>query len=66
MSEAQAKAILQETTKASEGRDSFLGIESSGIMIYGSNTIPKVDPRTRPWYVMGKTTGKAGMTDIYR
>ena len=39
MSEAQAKAILQETTKASEGRDSFLGIESSGIMIYGSNTI---------------------------
>lgn len=66
MSEAQVKAILQETTKASEGRDSFLGIESSGIMIYGSNTIPKVDPRTRPWYVMGKTTGKAGMTDIYR
>lgn len=66
MSEAQAKAILQETTKASEGRDSFLGIEASGIMIYGSNTTPKVDPRTRPWYVMGKTTGKAGMTDIYR
>ncbi|WP_263833967.1 methyl-accepting chemotaxis protein [Sulfurospirillum oryzae] len=66
MSEAQVKAILQESTKASGGRDSFLGIEASGVMIYGSNTTPKVDPRTRPWYVMGKTTGKAGMTDIYR
>lgn len=68
MSEAQIKAVLQETTKASEGRDSFVGIEASGIMIYGSNTTPKAgfDPRARPWYIMGKTTGKAGMTDIYR
>jgi len=68
MSEAQIKAVLQETTKASEGRDSFVGIESSGIMIYGSNTTPKAgfDPRARPWYIMGKTTGKSGMTDIYR
>ena len=68
MSEAQIKVVLQETTKASEGRDSFLGIEVSGIMIYGSNTTPKAgfDPRARPWYIMGKTTGKPGMTDIYR
>lgn len=66
MSEAQIKAILQETTRASGGRDSFLGIEASGVMIYGSNTIAKVDPRTRPWYIMGKNTGKSGMTDIYR
>ncbi|WP_041959218.1 methyl-accepting chemotaxis protein [Sulfurospirillum arsenophilum] len=66
MSEAQVKAILKETTKATEGRDSFLGIEASGIMIYGSDTIPKVDPRARAWYIMGKATGKPGMTDIYR
>jgi len=66
MSEAEAKAIMQETTKASEGRDTFLGIEASGLMIYGSNTTPKIDPRTRPWYIMGKTTGKSGVTDIYR
>ncbi|QIR75559.1 methyl-accepting chemotaxis protein [Sulfurospirillum diekertiae] len=66
MSESQIKAVLQETTLASGGRDSFLGIEASGVMIYGSNTIAKVDPRARPWYIMGKTTGKSGMTDIYR
>ena len=66
MSEAQIKAVLQETTKASGGRDTFLGIESSGVMIYGSDTIAKVDPRARAWYIMGKNTGKAGMTDIYR
>ncbi|MBE0495358.1 MAG: methyl-accepting chemotaxis protein [Campylobacterales bacterium] len=68
MSEAQIKAVLQETTKAAESRDTFVGIESSGVMIYGSNTTPKAgfDPRARPWFIMGKTTGKAGMTDIYR
>ncbi|ACZ12946.1 methyl-accepting chemotaxis protein [Sulfurospirillum deleyianum] len=68
MSEAEIKAILKETTQASESRDTFVGIESSGIMIYGSNTTPKAgfDPRKRPWYIMGKTTGKAGMTDIYK
>lgn len=68
MSEAEIKAILKETTQASESRDTFVGIESSGIMIYGSNTTPKAgfDPRKRPWYIMGKTTGKSGMTDIYK
>ena len=66
MSETQIKAVLQETTKAAEGRDTFLGIEASGVMIYGSNTTPKVDPRARPWYMMGKELGKSGMTDIYK
>jgi len=68
MNEAQIKALLQESTKASEGHDSFVGIEEGAIMIYGSNTTPKAgfDPRKRPWYIMGKTTGKAGVTDIYR
>ena len=66
MSEAQIKTILQNATQASSGFDSFLGIESNGKMIYGSNTPQSVDPRTRAWYIMGKDTGKSGITDIYR
>ncbi|WP_333805603.1 methyl-accepting chemotaxis protein [Sulfurospirillum sp.] len=65
MSEAQIKAILQETTKTTGGKDSFLGFEKSGVMLYGSPTIAKVDPRKRPWYTLAMATQKASVTDIY-
>ena len=65
MSEEQIKAILKETTKTTGGKDSFLGFEKSGVMIYGSNTKPKVDPRTRPWYTLAMSAQKASVTDIY-
>ena len=64
MSEEQIKAILKETTKTTGGKDSFLGVEKSGVMIYGSNTKPKVDPRTRPWYTLAMSAQKASVTDI--
>jgi len=66
MSEEQIKAILQETTKVTEGKDSFLGFEKNGVMLYGSSTIAKVDPRTRPWYTLAISIKKAGVTDIYK
>ena len=65
MSEEQIKAILKETTKTTGGKDSFLRFEKSGVMIYGSNTKPKVDPRTRPWYTLAMSAQKASVTDIY-
>ncbi|KFL33505.1 MULTISPECIES: methyl-accepting chemotaxis protein [unclassified Sulfurospirillum] len=65
MSEAQIKAILQETTKTTGGKDSFLGFEESGVMIYGTNTMQKVDPRKRPWYTLAVSAQKASVTDIY-
>lgn len=68
MSESQIKAILKETTETTGGRDSFLGIEKTAVMIYGSNTVPKAgfDPRTRPWYILALANKKASVTDIYR
>ena len=65
MSEEQIKAILKETTKTTGGKDSFLGFEKSGVMIYGSSTKQKVDPRTRPWYTLAMSAQKASITDIF-
>ncbi|AFL69325.1 methyl-accepting chemotaxis protein [Sulfurospirillum barnesii SES-3] len=67
MSEAQIKTILQEATKTTGGKDSFVGFEKTGVMIYGSKTIPKAgfDPRKRPWYTLAMSTKQAAVTDIY-
>lgn len=45
----------------------YLGSEKGGFIQYPAETLGGYDPRKRPWYQQGKTTGdRAGITEAYQ
>lgn len=64
-----ARAVLQSATKGGGFKDVYIG-RSDGFMLMPTDeseaTLPDgYDPRTRPWYKLGMSTGKPTYTEPY-
>ncbi|WP_324172797.1 methyl-accepting chemotaxis protein [Sulfurimonas sp.] len=61
------KPYLKTTHKLTEATSTYMGIEKTGLAVYGNNQTQAVGykPRKRPWYIDAKAKGHSYVTEVY-
>lgn len=61
------KPYLKTASQKTKAAVAYMGVEESGLMIYGNDSKQRegYDPRKRPWYIKAKAESKSIVTDIY-